>query len=107
MLGPRSYLRSNKAEDIADDLTEMAKNLGRKMASKTSFLGRGKREIHNMEETVSQLVMTCLLYRIRLKSKLLTEEKLCLSFLLHFAETKNIAIRKVHGRRLQYQYVRI
>lgn len=60
MLGPRSYLRSNKAEDIADDLSEMAKNLGQQMASKASLFGRGKREIHNLEETVSQLVMICL-----------------------------------------------
>lgn len=57
MLGPRSYLRSTKAEDLADDLSEMAQNLGQHVASKASLFGRGKREIHNLEETVSQLVI--------------------------------------------------
>lgn len=59
-LGPRSYLSTNDAEDVADDLTDAAKNLFGQMAKKATLLVRAKRELKDVQEIVASSKSVCL-----------------------------------------------
>lgn len=59
-LGPRSYLKTNKAEDIADDFVDSLKNAYGKVLEKSSILSRGKRAVKKTGKVFSQVVRYCL-----------------------------------------------
>jgi hypothetical protein len=59
VVGPRSYLRTTNAEQIADDLTASTRSFINQMTEKASNLNRSKRSLPKQAEPAPKVKKTC------------------------------------------------